>query len=993
MRLHRLRLGALGPFAAAYDLDLDAVAAGGLFLLEGPTGAGKSTVLDAITFALYGAVAGRSASKERLHTDFATALEPFVELEFSVGGVRHRIRRTPTFARAKRDGSGTTSVPSTVRLWRVGAEDDELLSARVREADDEVRRLLGNLSAEQFRQVVVLPQGEFATFLRADPDDRREVLSRLFATDHYQAVEQVLAELRRAAHQQVGGADARVRDALAALRQASGDDSVDVEELAAATDHERRARLDLMEDVLREEAGLAAESERAALAVRDSAAVAHAAVLERVRAAQARRTAEEERARLLAEAPAIAELDARCSAAERAQALTPVLTEVAAAAAELAQVEALVDPTALDDVDDESAALLAAAVESGDAAPVREAAAALRETAAGLEHAVAVESELSEQLVAITDLDQRLAALVGERIVLAGRCDEHPRTLAALRAELERARLAEAGRPAVADRLAAAQERLAAWVARPGSDASLRAAEDALRAATDRAQDAREAYLAAVQARLAGMAAELAHGLVDGEPCAVCGSLAHPQPAQHEGDAVDAAELSRLERAAESAASLRTAAAGAVAGAQAEADRLAAAAGEVDPTPEIGELAARLADLDATAARSRDLAAAVDDQEEQAARESARLLALGAEISAVEARIASLAAARESGGRLVELARAGHVGVAERRAELLETAGRLDRVAEVVGALHAARRRHDRALQVAADAVRDAGFTDAALALEALGTDVVSLREQVDAHRAAWTLNAAVLADPVVAAAELEPPDPAPARARLDEVEERLQVARAHAESLRIRVRDVEACRAHLEVAEQETAEVRAQTRPVIRVADAAAGAGSVNPRRLTLSTYVLRERFESVVVAASRRLERMSSGRFSLERDESTSGAKKAGLGLAVLDQWTGTRRDTRTLSGGESFYASLALALGLADTVRDEVGGVELETLFIDEGFGSLDADALESVLDVIDALRDGGRVVGIVSHVHELKERIPDRIEVRRLGDGTSTVAVCA
>ena len=111
------------------------------------------------------------------------------------------------------------------------------------------------------------------------------------------------------------------------------------------------------------------------------------------------------------------------------------------------------------------------------------------------------------------------------------------------------------------------------------------------------------------------------------------------------------------------------------------------------------------------------------------------------------------------------------------------------------------------------------------------------------------------------------------------------------------------------------------------------------------------------------------------------------------MLDQWTGTRRDTRTLSGGESFYASLALALGLADTVRDEAGGVELETLFIDEGFGSLDADALESVLDVIDALRDGGRVVGIVSHVHELKERIPDRIEVRRLGDGTSTVAVRA
>ena len=189
------------------------------------------------------------------------------------------------------------------------------------------------------------------------------------------------------------------------------------------------------------------------------------------------------------------------------------------------------------------------------------------------------------------------------------------------------------------------------------------------------------------------------------------------------------------------------------------------------------------------------------------------------------------------------------------------------------------------------------------------------------------------------------------------------------------------------------TVAVRAATRSVVRVADAVTGQGTVNPRRMTLSTYVLRERFDAVVAAASRRLEVMSSGRFVLERDEVVSGGKKAGLGLAVLDQWTSTRRDTRTLSGGESFYASLALALGLADTVRDEVGGVELETLFVDEGFGTLDVDTLESVLDVIDALRDGGRVVGIVSHLGDLKDRIPDRIEVRRLPDGSSSVAVRA
>jgi exonuclease SbcC len=297
------------------------------------------------------------------------------------------------------------------------------------------------------------------------------------------------------------------------------------------------------------------------------------------------------------------------------------------------------------------------------------------------------------------------------------------------------------------------------------------------------------------------------------------------------------------------------------------------------------------------------------------------------------------------------------------------------------------------ALALGERAVAQAGFGSLAQAREAAAADVVALAARVEEHRTARAVVDSVLADPVVASADPVPADPSPARLALEAAAAALDAARADADAARTRVRDVHACRAHLLEAEESTASVRAATRPVVRVADAATGQGSANPRRLTLSTYVLRERFDAVAAAASRRLERMSSGRFVLERDESATGARKAGLGLAVLDQWTGTRRDTRTLSGGESFYASLALALGLADVVRDEAGGVELETLFIDEGFGSLDADTLEQVLDVIDSLRDGGRVVGIVSHVAELKERIPDRIEVRRLADGSSAVAVRA
>ncbi|HQZ86079.1 MAG TPA: SbcC/MukB-like Walker B domain-containing protein, partial [Actinomycetota bacterium] len=170
---------------------------------------------------------------------------------------------------------------------------------------------------------------------------------------------------------------------------------------------------------------------------------------------------------------------------------------------------------------------------------------------------------------------------------------------------------------------------------------------------------------------------------------------------------------------------------------------------------------------------------------------------------------------------------------------------------------------------------------------------------------------------------------------------------------------------------------------------------GMAGARRMTLTTFVLRYWFAQVVTAANLRLARMSGGKYELSRIEAGSrqGAR-VGLGLAVFDRYTGKERSPGTLSGGETFYTSLALALGLADVVQAEAGGVSLETLFIDEGFGTLDRDTLEQVLTVIDGLRDDGRVVGIVSHVLELKERLPERLEIRRTReDGPSTVHVVA
>ncbi|HEX7806477.1 MAG TPA: SMC family ATPase, partial [Cellulomonas sp.] len=186
-----------------------------------------------------------------------------------------------------------------------------------------------------------------------------------------------------------------------------------------------------------------------------------------------------------------------------------------------------------------------------------------------------------------------------------------------------------------------------------------------------------------------------------------------------------------------------------------------------------------------------------------------------------------------------------------------------------------------------------------------------------------------------------------------------------------------------------------ADSAPVLRMANLASAAGSDNARALTLATYVLVRRFEDVVAAANDRLVLMSDGRYELVRSEEREDVRtrKTGLSMRVVDHATGTERDPRTLSGGETFYVSLCLALGMADVVTAEAGGIDLGTLFVDEGFGSLDPHTLDAVLAELGRLRAGGRVVGVVSHVEALKASIAERVEVRRLADGSSALSVRA
>jgi len=996
VKLHRLSFAALGPFASHEVIDLDEVAAGGLFLLEGPTGAGKSTILDAITFALYGGVAGSAASKDRLHSDFATDVEPFAELDFSIGGRMFRIRRTPTYEKLKKNGSGTTTVNSKVWLWEltpgVDGLTDDLISNRVSEAGAEILRLLGGLSLEQFRQVVILPQGEFATFLRADADHRRDVLQRLFATDHYQDMEKLGEVQRQGAKAQIAQAEQQLRDAVVAFVQALGTDrdiTPEVEEFLALEPELLQSRIAEIQvvidadyqDALRQEQDLRDRAERSEQEYR-TAKEQHEQVDRRIGLAA-------EHDRLEAASDGIADAKRMRDRAIRVQALSPMFDQ-------RDELERKIVVTTQEAQD------IRRSVGSDDVAgfggeptvdEVLELSARTRGLVVELAPVVARERALDAQLRDLDVLTSTVATLGSQLELHKQNLESLPRQLAELLLRRDGLRELTVQLPGLEQAMADVERRMLAWSQLPGQESVLRQRDDARRIAIDAAQTARDELQAAVERRFSGMAAELAQQLRADEPCAVCGSTEHPNPAVSAEPIISDEQLTGLRERVEQTGTERQNAEDLWSAAKAERDRCRFEAGEVDPTEELDQRASEVAQAHAAGAELERVESEIARGRIAIDQAQAALTSVQVDLATNQQQLEQLAAEISADRSAIAAAQGGFTSVAERSSFLTAQATAADTWAQVLSELHSTRQQLVDLDVSISRAALDAGCADLHEALASLRSqgELEELSERIAAHEKAVAINSAARADIPATAVKVDLPDLEMARELSAQSQESLKLARSQLALRENVLREVGNCIDSIRQAQQGIIATAAHTSAVIRVADAITGQGRVNSRRMTLSTYVLRERFASVVEAASRRLERMSGGRYVLERDEAVSGNRRAGLGLVVLDQWSGGRRDPKTLSGGESFYTSLSLALGLADVVRDEVGGVELETLFIDEGFGSLDPDALESVLEVIDSLRDGGRVVGIVSHVSELKDRIQDRIEVRRRTDGTSHVIV--
>ncbi|MBZ6253267.1 SMC family ATPase [Streptomyces olivaceus] len=980
MKLHRLDLTAFGPFGTAQSVDFDDLSGAGLFLLHGPTGAGKTSVLDAVCYALYGSVpgarqgGGQGMTLRSDHAAVGTRTE--VRLELTVAGRRLEVTRQPPWERPKLRGTGTTvdKAQTWLREYDAVTGSWKDLSRSHQEIGEEITQLLG-MSREQFCQVVLLPQGDFARFLRADAEARGKLLGRLFDTRRFAEVEKRLAERRRTTEARVREGDAALLADAHRMQQAAGD-AMELPELApgepglaeAVLGAAAVARSTARELLTVADCRLTARESAQAAADRDLADTRELDRLQR-RFAEAR-----ERAARLAEGDdAHRAAQRRMERARKAEAVAPALDLRDAAEAEHERASA---------ARTRARARLPRDLADAGAAGLATAARRAAEELGGLESARRAERRLAELVQEQAGLDRQERAdedvLQEAEAWLAG----WEATRAGLQDRVEAARQATARADQLDGQRDHARRRLDAAGRRDRFATEADEAQRQALAAAEHAVNTRAHWLDLKEQRLNGIAAELAAGLTDGAPCAVCGATEHPAPARRTAGHVDREAEDRA-LADHQAADERRARAERRLGTVREA--LAAATAEAGDTP-TARLAEEAGELEEQYTRARTAASGLHAAQEELRRaEHEREQRVAARQQAA-VRSASRVAARDRLERErttleEELTRARGTAesVGARAAQLERRAALLTEAADAVRAADDTAGRLKDADARLADAAFRAGFDTPREAAAAL-LDAAAHRElqhRLDARDTEEAAVRALLAESD--AARRAPADLAAAEAAAADAGRRLRDASSARDAAALRCAELDRLSAHAADAVRRLAPLRTEHARVARLAGLAAGTSADNERRMRLESYVLAARLEQVAAAASARLLRMSSGRYTLVHSDDRTGRGRSGLGLHVVDAWTGRERDTATLSGGETFFASLALALGLADVVTDEAGGVRLDTLFIDEGFGSLDEQTLDEVLDVLDALRERDRSVGIVSHVADLRRRIHAQLEV--------------
>ncbi len=1027
MRIRSLRLAGFGPYKDPQHIDFDTYARDGIFLINGKTGAGKSTILDAIFYALYGTVARYvGGTPPRLRSDFADQDDPtYVTLEFTLGAHDYRIHRTPEYERpakrANKSGTGLTRQAASVELSILREGDRrgewETIAAKAREAEREIHAILP-LNGEQFSQVIMLAQNDFQRFLLAKQDERQAVLRTLFGTKRFEQIESAIAEKVKALGVDVEQS-ARLFDQHATnVATLLGDvtfSGADEEDALAIPEELNLAWFENLNSLLSDEVEQNAALLSSADQQLDESTRAHNATLSAIERQKRRNVARETLAEL---EDAMDEYDLKRAQLERANAAATVwpLAEAHAAAEEASSEAALARESAL------------AGWREAEETVVKNLAAGSAKSAGSDGSQPADSSIPSAELLSaeIESLDKTLGALAAlaadeDRVrQLAGQI-----ATAEASSEQNREKAAEVGRametlPGEIDRILGELGRASAIeateaVARAKLDdlnrkhTAARAAEE-LRSELVEARKAESlaaeanmqaaAYLdTLIRNQLANSAATLARNLDDGQPCPVCGSCDHPSPAVAQDEPVTEQQVDDARLSVEKAHATLAASGAAVSTKHLQlTEQLTVSDNLAEQRLEV--LIATATDELTQAREAAVLVVVLTSRRDSLEHQLADARTLASSLEAAHASLsAELAAAHSESTSLSDRLRA-QLGPYESIAQkIVHTAARRDAASLLFNAISRAERTEE-TLAASRDALGKqlthhgfdaAGMEPAARVREHLLAEdqVTILDAAIREYEQQLATNRSILQDPEFADLPEDIIDHGPTAAVVEESTAIRNRTAGTAASLANQLSQLARIVSLARTDESGLHELREHHQRLRRLSQTLAG-HEPNERKMRLETYVLAAQLEEIVRAANHRLRVITDGRYSLEHDDSLqSRGLRSGLGLRVLDANTGRARPPHSLSGGETFLASLALALGLAEVVTNQAGGVQLDTLFIDEGFGSLDSETLSTAMHTIDGLRAGGRVIGLISHVDAMKDQIPSQLSIYTTPHGYSAI----
>lgn len=858
MKPLKLTMRAFGPYAGETVIDFEKLQGRHLFLICGPTGAGKTTILDAMCYALYGKTSG-DRTGEKMRSDYADSSERTeVVFDFMLGDKTYRATRSPAQMVDKKRGSGQTLAAMQASLSKL--EDGKEINTLRTGIEEAAGKLIG-LNADQFCQVILLPQGDFRKLLVAKADEREAILKQLFKTQRFSDFKDRLKDRL----------DAKVREKMEKqtredqiLSSSGATDEEQLSQMVEEAGKELKEAQDIVKSREKE------SNEFREVYQKETALMGHFTELDKALKQDAALKNEEGRMK---------EMEASLSLIWSARELAPYFVQ-------------------LDGI-----------------------------TREGKQEAVKLKTAKAD-METYSKLNETLEKRIQELDAMKEKREEERKTALKMQDLVPKAKLYGAAVQALKNAknaLSRAEE----------ETKRLQAAAEAARKARDEQKEKADAVR---KSYIEGQAFLLAEGLEDGVPCPVCGAIHHPAPARG-GDNVAKAE--DVERA------------------QKEYERASAAYDRANDTKEkhsTGAYAKAMSDhakADAQMKTLEEIPEAYRDPKYLEA-ESTRLLT---DIRKWEQDKETAAAQLRKAGADLSASQAACRNAEERREELVKKYRETESV-----------------LKEASDKAGFQSLDECKEWYKKKDTEE-SVRKTLEQYRADRKSTEERIKAEEQATAGKERPDMQALNEKSKALQDQLKKASERAAALKERTETLQKAVSDARAIEKELEDLRKEEGLIRGLYDLTSG----KKTRITLERYVLGTLLDDVANAANLRLLSMSRRRYSLHRMTDESGLGKGGLSLEVSDSFTGRSRPANTLSGGETFLASLSLALGLADVVQSRQGGVRLDTMFIDEGFGTLDPDSLNSAMNTLIDLQNTGRMVGIISHVPELEERIDARLRV--------------